>query len=202
MSNLQPANYLISSKYADAAVRYRVIKSSGNQLLIENILCRSLVVGQRLDIDKETYALVTKVEGEVALAVATKVVSPSFVTISDWTVASLPKSKLLIDPAQAGELYVRCSNTLTEKPGYVGWSLLNGDRELIAIGNDYDSHNICQIKGSGVWEPREYILEVRSFIAGSLHPINYAIKRWVVNTASLALTVGALNDGQPILVLS
>lgn len=202
MSNLQPANYLISSKYADGPIKYRVIKSAGNELLLENVVCRSLVVGQRLMIDKDTYALVTKVEGELAAATMTDIKTPAFVTVSDWTPISLPKSKLLIDEKQAGELYVRCSNTLTEKPGYVGWSLLNGDREMIAIGNDYDDHNVCHIKGSGIWQPTEYILEVRSFIAESLHPINYAIKRWVVTTPSLALTVGALNDAQPVLVLS
>lgn len=202
MSNLQPANYLTTSRYSDIPVKYKVIRSNGRELLLENDLCRSLVVGQRLAVDSDTYALVTRVENEYALAIMTDIKPVDYVTLSDWTPLALPESKLLIDSSQAGKLYVRCSNTLTEKPGYVGWSLYDGDRNLLAIGNDYKSHNICQISGTGSWQGAAYILEVRSFLPNSLQPINYGSKTWYPANTITNLTVGALNDGQTSLILS
>lgn len=201
-NNLQPTNYLTSSRYFDAPVKYKVIRSSGKELLLENDLCRSLSVGQRLDVDADSYALVTRVENELALAVMTSLKSPAYVTLSDWTTLRNPSNMLLIAPSLAGKLYVRCSNTLTEKPGYVGWSLYDGDRNLIAIGNDYENHNVCQINGTGSWSGEMYILEVRSFLTGSLHPVNFASKIWYPESAAPILSVGALNDGQATLVLS
>jgi hypothetical protein len=201
-SNLQPANYLTSSRYSDATIKYRVIRSNGKELLLENNLCRTLYVGQRLTVDTDSYALVTRVEGELALAVMTDLKSPAFVATSDWTPLALPSSKLLIPPTLVGKLYVRCSNALTEKPGYVGWSLYDDDRNLIAIGNDYESHNVCQISGTGSWSGAVYILEVRSFLTGSLQPINFATKTWYPENPVTTLSVGALNDGQTSLILS
>lgn len=202
MSNLQPANYSNASTYSTLVTRYKVLKTVGNELYLENDLCRSLVVGQRLRVDEDTFAIVTRVEGEFALAVMTDIKSPQYVVVNDWLPGALPKSKLLIDPALAGRLYVRCSNTLTEKPGYVGWSLYDGDRNLLAIGNDYENHNVCQLNGDGSWQLGVYTIEVRSFLPGSLQPINYASKSWYLTNTSMALTVGALNDGQTNLVLS
>lgn len=202
MSNLQPANYLTSSRYFDGEVKYKVIRTNGRELLLENDLCRSLVVGQRLAVDDKVYALVTRVENELALAVMTEVRSPAYLTLSDWTPLALPRSKLLINESQAGKLYVRCSNSLTEKPGYIGWSLYDSGRNLVAIGNDYESHNVCQIAGTGTWTSPAYILEVRSFLPDSLQPINFGTKSWYLASPTSMLSVGALNDGQTNLILS
>lgn len=202
MSNLQPANYSTVSRYSEALIKYRVIRSNGRELLLENDLCRSLYVGQRLRVDDDTYAIVTRVEAELALALMTDLKSPQYLTVTDWTPLGIPENKLLIDPTQAGKLWVKCSNTLTEKPGYVGWSLMDADRNLLAIGNDYINHNVCSIQGTGSWQAGVYLFEVRSFLPGSLQPINYASKTWYITYASSSITVGALNDGQTNLVLS
>lgn len=202
MSNLQPANYNNSPSSSIASSQYNVVKIDGKTLVIENNPYNALYAGQRLTVDKTTYAIVTKVDGNFANALMTDAKVPAFLTNGDWAPIDVPRNTLLVSPELAGELYVRCSNTLTDRPGYVGWSLTNDTGQLLAIGNDYEAHNICAIKGTGVWGVAVYTLEVRSFLYGSLQPINYAKKTWYISSVTSKLTIGSLNDGHTSLILS
>ena len=202
MPSNEPASYQLTSAYSNQQTRYKILRSKDNLIYLENDSCQSLTVGQRLNLQGLTYALVIAVNEVEATARVTKITNAQYATLGDWTNLTQPTSMLLIPEEQAGRLFVRCDNALTEKPGFIGWSLFNSDNVLLAIGNDYQSHNICQIEGTGSWAAGSYILEVRSFLPDSLQPINFATKTWELAEPTARLSTGSVNDIDTKLILS
>ena len=202
MPTNEPASYQLTSAYSTQQTRYKILRFKDNLIYLENDTCRSLVVGQRLSLQGLAYALVIAVTETEAIARVTKITNAEYATLEDWTNLTQPTSMLLIPKEQAGQLFVRCDNALTEKPGFIGWSLFNSDNVLLAIGNDYLSHNICQIAGTGSWAAGSYILEVRSFLPDSFQPINFAIKTWELTQPATRLSTGSVNDIDTKLILS
>ena len=202
MPSNEPASYQLTSAYSTQQTRYKILRSKDNLIYLENDSCQSLTVGQRLNLQGLTYALVIAVNEVEATARVTKITNAQYATLGDWTNLTQPTSMLLIPEEQAGRLFVRCDNALTEKPGFIGWSLFNSDNVLLAIGNDYQSHNICQIEGTGSWAAGSYILEVRSFLPDSFQPINFATKTWELAEPTARLSTGSVNDIDTKLILS
>lgn len=85
MPSNEPASYQLTSAYSTQQTRYRILRSKDNLIYLENDSCRPLVIGQRLNLQGLSYALVIAVNETEATARVSKITNAQYATLGDWT---------------------------------------------------------------------------------------------------------------------
>lgn len=144
--------------------------------------------GYVIDIAKDIAKVETGSTEEVNVATAYRLIPNTLTTVR------------VITEKEYGSLYVKCSNTVTKRPGHVGWTLYGPTDQVIAIGSDYNHKDVCQLTGDGEWSPGLYRLKVASFGDGSARLFS-ASKTWSIERPTTMLSIGDYSNSSLSLIL-
>lgn len=209
MSNSQAPIYLaVPASQPNSGIEYLVLAQEGYTVTVSNSICAPLSLHEVLSFtiqDKPSSTVtgvVTALTQTRATVTLTELASVLTATSLSWVpFESTPSLQLKYPNSLLGSLLVYCANTATQLAGYVGWTLYDGSDNILALGNDLDSQNVCQFTATGIWSVGTYKLEVRSFLPVTLQPVKYGSLSWNLTSPAPLLGAGGASDTQGKLIL-
>lgn len=156
--NLPASDYLVSQTATEVREIYTIISQIEDEVTIR-VNTNPLEKGKTLIFNQEIVGVVTNVVNNIAFVRLSQNAKVQDVEEFKW-VEPTPKVLIFKD---VGSLNVRCTNTGTDKPGLIGWTLRDANRTILAVGSDINKKHHCTLEGNSLWAPGRYELEVMNF---------------------------------------